>query len=1156
MPSTASSSSRLRFFVDVITDGSEYTGSGTTFVTIRRASIYSRSQYEVPSTSTSTSTSSEEMEVDDLPILARYAFQFSESTSRCCADQKQKLSPIKALFVSSLHPSCIAGIPSLLYSHRTTGSPSLHVCGPVGIGDLMDHISEIVLGKHSHSNHPRIVSCDCPSSSNRNGNNINTSWWNVYEDDYVLIHARSFVPTMNKEKEEESEESASSCSSSVSTSASSDLSDSENKEDKTDDDDDDEQGNDSNTDGSSSKDTPKTQPLKLPTLTASMQITTNLLNQMEEQIMYVVTFKMNHPSNSSIAILPVGAPLHPLPEKILHPSLPVGQKPLALVLYMPVTIPWKTSQHENSFEHGIIPNKPNTIPKSAAKLSKDHWFVMMNDSLKDIERNSNDSLKKEEIKLNEGGILIKARKWAQLFHTMIPCAFPLSHHHSITRNKSQTDAQSLQNNYLKTISAGQSLSLFYRIKSTKNTTETQTQSFQNMQPTLLTQTISKSSSSSNSALRVENNYKSILQNPILLNQLSKVKNLYEFAHLNRANIPISLQEKGMLSNELNNPKETTHLFDKNEIDLDDISVEENDTENNMTLNQIKTEGNEEAIHDDNEIDLDDISVEEDNTENNTPSHETKKGEHEKAIHDDNEIDLDDLSSKEDDVNHDLCPLDTNRTEQKVEINASNGKITTKSGKFSEPKQLRKILSPVPHLLVLGTGCASPSALRGSSGYALFLPTKNTTQTDYENEKHHPSTNKIENKGVTHILAAIIDCGEGYLTALSRHFPLSSSPVDNLSRKLRDIRLIWISHAHFDHYGGLPTLLRAIYDANIQQNSHCDCHCNAKINSSDQRCTCHLPPVVIAPPKVLRYLDSILQLRNGVRKQQSSTRVDSRKRKHPTNSVPYERGEELRNRMFFGITNGEFETSPFAQHIRDMIYDFRVPFYVSRNDNTDVPTCVNEQSRKEDSCSSDQTYFYRPFVFLRNVSVDHCPYAYALIIGINHFSNPNFTSANERNQQKVSQSQPFYFCYSGDTRPSPQLVKACNNINIGRYNKPKISLLLHESTFDDDTKGRMEALKKRHTTVEEALMIANEISADACILTHFSQRYPNGVIVDSLGLQSQSKDVHHREVIGRNCRYICSAVDGFLFPLSQHSFEALPILNECLTKLFENSQEGE
>jgi ribonuclease Z len=76
-------------------------------------------------------------------------------------------------------------------------------------------------------------------------------------------------------------------------------------------------------------------------------------------------------------------------------------------------------------------------------------------------------------------------------------------------------------------------------------------------------------------------------------------------------------------------------------------------------------------------------------------------------------------------------------------------------------------------------------------------------------------------------------------------------------------------------------------------------------------------------------------------------------------------------------------------------------------------------------------------------------------------------------------------YSGDCRPSSNFAV------IGRDS----DLLIHEATFEDEMRG--EALAKRHSTSGEAIIIASEMRAKACLLTHFSQRYPE---MPKLGVQ--------------------------------------------------------
>ena len=67
---------------------------------------------------------------------------------------------------------------------------------------------------------------------------------------------------------------------------------------------------------------------------------------------------------------------------------------------------------------------------------------------------------------------------------------------------------------------------------------------------------------------------------------------------------------------------------------------------------------------------------------------------------------------------------------------------------------------------------------------------------------------------------------------------------------------------------------------------------------------------------------------------------------------------------------------------------------------------------------------------------------------------------------------------------------------------------HEATFDDDEKGKGEAIRKRHSMVEEAMGIANQIDLDSILMTHFSQRYPKfppGHDADTIKAQGEYRD---------------------------------------------------
>ena len=100
----------------------------------------------------------------------------------------------------------------------------------------------------------------------------------------------------------------------------------------------------------------------------------------------------------------------------------------------------------------------------------------------------------------------------------------------------------------------------------------------------------------------------------------------------------------------------------------------------------------------------------------------------------------------------------------------------------------------------------------------------------------------------------------------------------------------------------------------------------------------------------------------------------------------------------------------------------------------------------------------------SVRVCHCKLAYGLVV---------------RGAIKSS-GATWKLVYSGDTRPGGVLIDAGKDCDV----------LIHEATFEDDL--IVEAKKKRHSTVGEAIDVGRRMGARHTVLTHFSQRYPKAV----------------------------------------------------------------
>ncbi|AET39130.1 tRNase Z Ecym_4049 [Eremothecium cymbalariae DBVPG len=101
---------------------------------------------------------------------------------------------------------------------------------------------------------------------------------------------------------------------------------------------------------------------------------------------------------------------------------------------------------------------------------------------------------------------------------------------------------------------------------------------------------------------------------------------------------------------------------------------------------------------------------------------------------------------------------------------------------------------------------------------------------------------------------------------------------------------------------------------------------------------------------------------------------------------------------------------------------------------------------------------------RTCKAIHCEWSYSNSITF-------YMQSDSRKLFKVS--------YSGDTRPN--VYKFANG--IGKNS----DLLIHEATLDNELVA--DAKKKRHSTINEAILVSNAMNAKKVLLTHFSQRYP-------------------------------------------------------------------
>ncbi len=385
-------------------------------------------------------------------------------------------------------------------------------------------------------------------------------------------------------------------------------------------------------------------------------------------------------------------------------------------------------------------------------------------------------------------------------------------------------------------------------------------------------------------------------------------------------------------------------------------------------------------------------------------------------------------------------------------------------------------------IFLGTGCAIPSKYRNVSGILLYLP------------KDSQSSTSINDGNVNNGGSMLLDVGEGSWFQLMNLLPPDydkSSSIDcekiALSWSLQ-IKLVWISHPHADHHLGLITI--------IQERSKTLLKHGIEFQ----------PLVVIAPYSIGRFLDHLV-----------------------TNLYPEMKGD------FVFISNSDFDPIPKVSNpvtqwnnngdsrkeiLKDAIAVICKPCdgsELSAGETTtvssgsskrlskkarlsssqeaissDVPDEVIEESGKprmdanaaskttsgfapvsnrpsrpplpptspEDSLLCQNVFQSLGVVNLTNIPVIHCSQSYGIILTL----------------EGQEEDKPWKLVYSGDTRPCEQLVTYGTNATI----------LIHEATFEEDK--LTEAMSKKHSTIAEAVQVANDMNATRLILTHFSQRY--------------------------------------------------------------------
>ncbi|WRT69179.1 uncharacterized protein IL334_006163 [Kwoniella shivajii] len=262
---------------------------------------------------------------------------------------------------------------------------------------------------------------------------------------------------------------------------------------------------------------------------------------------------------------------------------------------------------------------------------------------------------------------------------------------------------------------------------------------------------------------------------------------------------------------------------------------------------------------------------------------------------------------------------------------------------------------------------------------------------------------------------LLDAGEGTLGQMRRRYG-----KDGLKKLFEDLKMIFISHMHADHHLGLHAILEDRFRQGISS-----------------------PLYVIGPHSI------------ALGMQESA-------------SWQYPASREALDNVFF-INIG------------------RLGYKVENKGYTDgsIDEAGAEMDQWEKEASDDRDSGRRGWPF-------NCIYGFSPAANRDHWQSINrlmrdlsFVSiwapvVPHRGRAyglAIEHSSGWKIVYSGDTKPSEELVQAGRNA----------TLLIHEATLEDDKPDV--AAVKGHSTFSQAIDVGKKMSAKHILLNHFSQRYP-------------------------------------------------------------------
>jgi len=327
---------------------------------------------------------------------------------------------------------------------------------------------------------------------------------------------------------------------------------------------------------------------------------------------------------------------------------------------------------------------------------------------------------------------------------------------------------------------------------------------------------------------------------------------------------------------------------------------------------------------------------------------------------------------------------------------------------------------------------------------------------------------------------LLDCGEGTYFQLLHHYG-----AETTRELLKNLAIIFITHVHADHHLGTMNILlereKILKEENIKRD----------------------PVFLVVPyicaPWMAKY-QSVDKLNYRII---FSQHISSQKERLSPGAHKQTKTENFSKH---GLGKEKNSTNS-----KDGDEEFK---YVEDPDQGNVVLAQQQQSY-------DNVQILEKFLIeklgvngFKTIDVKHCPQAYAILI---------------------EHTNGWKFVYSGDTRPSQNLIKEAGQVTI----------LVHEATFTSDMQKA--ALSKMHSTETEAIEVGMKMDAWRTVLTHFSQRFSKA----SQSSIQKSQDPKEKYIYEYNKYNTIRTFDHLTTKFSE--LKDLPQVSRCYDSMYVESE---